>query len=157
MELMGVMVIIGLLIAAAGYSVSSNVKRSNREAASNELQMFASNISDAYYDIGSPSINTSDPDAMTDFTRYLRMLANDYMSVTFDEATIATTDKGFVVDISSPLDVYENRYRCWFVTDDSVMKYIMVASGGEDGRIDDSGYKTQDYGDDIVLIVKPKV
>lgn len=156
-ELLGVMVVIAILLGVAGWSISGNVKRSNREAVVNELQVYATSISDAYYDIGAPSINPADAGAVDEFKRYLNLIASDYLSVTFDESSITATTTGFEVDIASPLDVYEGKYHCWFVTDDAVMKYIMVASGGDNGVIDDAGYSSQDYADDIVMIVKPKV
>ena len=156
MELIGVMVVIGVLLATAGTSVSKNVKRSNREAVVNELQIYATGISDAYYDLGTPSFNPSDPDALDGFKRYLQVLQNNYLAVTFDFTTLVATDKGFEVTVASPKDTFENPYKFWFVTSDDVMKYAMVASGGDDGQIDVSGYANQVYGDDIVLIVRPK-
>lgn len=156
-ELLGVMVILAILLGIAGWSISANVKRSNREAVVNELQVYSTSLADAYYDLGAPSINPADTDGLTNFQRYLATIQSDYLSVTFDTASIKANDHGFEVDISAPLDVYESKYHCWFVTDDAVMKYVMVASGGEDGRIDATGYSSQNYGDDIVLIVRPKV
>lgn len=156
-ELLGVMVVIAILLGIAGWSISSNIKRSNREAVTNELQVFATSLADAYYDIGAPSFAPADPDALTEFKRYLALISSDYLSVSFDESTITATPTGFEVEIATPLDVYENQYHCWFVTDESVMKYIMVASGGEDGKVSPDGYSSQDFSDDIVLIVRPKV
>lgn len=156
-ELLGVLVVIAILLAIAGWSISANIKRSNREAVVNELQVYATSIADAYYDMGAPSISPSDPAGLSEFKRYLAMVQSDYLSVTFDTDSIVATDTGFECDITAPLDVYESQYHCWFVTDDAVMKYVMIASGGDDGRIDASGYGSQNYGDDIVLIVRPKV
>ena len=156
MELIGVMVVIGILLATAGASVSQNVKRSNREAVVNELQIYATSISDAYYDMGAPSFNPADASSLEQFKRYLQILQNNYLAVSFDFTTLVATDTGFEVTVESPKDAFETPYKFWFVTDDSVMKYAMVASGGEDGLIDSSGYANQVYGDDIVLIVRPK-
>lgn len=156
-ELLGVMVIIALLLGIAGWSISANVKRSNRDAVVNELQVYSTSLADAYYDLGAPSIDPSSASGLEEFKRYLSVIQSDYLSVEFDLTSLVTTDSGFEVDISAPLDVYESQYHCWFVTSDAVMKYVMVASGGDDGRIDSDGYSAQDYGDDIVLIVKPKV
>lgn len=156
-ELLGVMVVIAILLGIAGWSISANVKRSNREAVVNELQVYATSIADAYYDMGAPSINPADASGLNDFKRYLAMMQSDYLSVTFDTDSIVVNATGFECDIAAPLDVYESNYHCWFVTDDSVMKYVMVASGGEDGKIDSAGYGSQEYGDDIVLIVRPKI
>lgn len=156
-ELLGVMIIIVILLGIAGWSISANVKRSNREAVVNELQIYSTSLADAYYDIGSPSIDPSNSDGVNEFKKYLSTIQSDYLSVTFDQSSITSNASGFEVDIESPLDVYENKYHCWFVTDDDVMKYIMVASGGEDGKISSEGYSSQNYSDDIVLIVRPKV
>lgn len=152
---MAVIVIIGLIVGVGSASVSSNLKRSNREAVANDLQLFTSNLADAYYDLGAPSIDPTSPDAISEFKRYLSVLQSDYLSVTFDMDSVVATANGFEVDIASPLDVYENQYHCWFTTVEGVPNYIMVASGGEDRKLNTAGYASQNYGDDIVLVIKP--
>lgn len=156
-ELLGVMVVIGILLLVAGSSVSKNIKRSNREAVVNELQIYATSLSDAYYDLGAPAFAPAEAFALDEFKRYLSIIQSEYLAVTFDLDTVTATDNGFEVAIASPLDSFESQYHCWFVTDESVMRYVMVASGGENGLIDSSGYSSQNYADDIVLIVRPKV
>ena len=156
-ELLGVMVVIAVLLGIAGWSVTANIKRSNRESVANELQLYATSFSDAYYDLGAPSFSPGDAGAQAEFERYLNLISSDYLSVAFDTSTITATANGFEVDIAEPLDVYEANYHCWFVTDDSVMKYVMVASGGENRIIDSDGYVSKDFGDDIVMIVRPKI
>lgn len=156
-ELLGVMIVIGILLLVAGSSVSKNIKRSNREAVVNDLQMYATSLADAYYDLGSPSIVSGESSSDSEFRRYLSMVQSDYLAVTFDMDTLTATSTGYFVEIASPLDVFESRYHCWFVTDDSVMKYAMIASGGENGIVDSESYGNQEFKDDIVLIVRPKV
>lgn len=156
MELLGVLIVIAIILAIAGISVSQNVKRANRDSVSNELSLFATAIADAYYDLGSPELGPADPGARAEFERFLRLLESDYLSVSFDYGSIQATGSGFEVDISSPLDTYESKYHCWFITGDSTIQYAMIASGGDNGIIDSDGYASQDFGDDILLVVKPK-
>lgn len=154
-EVVGVLIIIGVLMLVVGNSVSRNVKRGNRESVVSELELYATSIADAYYDLGSPDF---DPTSQQDeFERYLTIIEKDYLTVEFDHTTIAPTTKGFTVEIASPIDIYEKRYKCWFVTTSDVMKYVMVASGGENGIIESEGYDAGDYKDDIVMIVRPKL
>lgn len=155
-ELVGVMVVLSILTAAVGVSISKNLKRSNRETVVNELQIFATSIADAYYDLGSPSFDTTLPESETDFKRWLTTVQEDYLTVQFDWDTLASTSSGYKIDVASPIDVYEQPYHFWFITSPDVMKYAMVASGGDDGSVAPEGYSSNNYGDDIVLIVRPK-
>lgn len=155
-ELVGVMVVIAILTGMVGLSISRNVKKSNREAVVNELQVYATSLSDAYYDLGSPSIDPTGADAADEFKRWLMTLQDGYLSVTFDWNTLTATDNGFRVDAASPTDVYEAPYHFWFITAPDMLKYAMVASGGEDTIVDFEGYKTKQYNDDIVLVVRPR-
>lgn len=156
LEIIVGIVLVGIISVGVGNSASKNMKKATREAVQNELQMFSTNISNAYYDIGPPIVDAGDPNAQTKFENYLKTLAGEYMSVQFDMASLTPTTNGYSVEISQPLDAFESRYTCWFITDSSVMPYIMIASGGENGQIDSAGYSTQNYGDDLLLIVKPK-
>lgn len=156
-EMLGVLIIFTIILGVAGMSVSRGIKRSNRDDVSNQLSVYSIGISDAYYDLGAPEFAPADPDAKDEFKRYLQLMESDYLGVVFDYDTLAATDTGFEIEISSPMDVYESRYHCWFVTDESIMKYAMIASGGDNGKLDTDRYAQQDYGDDIVLVVKPKV
>lgn len=155
--MLGVLIVIAIIIGVAGMSVSKNIKRSNRDSVVNELSVYSTAISDAYYDLGAPEFPPAATESKAEFERFLKLLASDYLGVTFDYSTLSATDTGFEIDISSPLDVYESRYHCWFVTDESTMKYAMIASGGDNGKLDTEGYTRQEYADDIVLVVKPKV
>lgn len=155
--MLGVLIVIAIILGVAGMSVSKSIKRSNRDHVVNELSVFSTAISDAYYDLGAPEFAPAAPESKTEFERYLKLLETDYLGVVFDYNTLKTTDTGFEIEISSPLDVYESRYHCWFVTDESTMKYAMIASGGDNGVLDTAGYTQQEYGDDVVLVVKPKV
>jgi len=157
-EVIGVLIIIAILMLVVGNSISRNVKRGNRESVVSELELFATSIADAYYDLGSPDYdNTSEEDVKSQFDTFLTVIEKDYLTVQFDHSTLEPTAKGYSVEIASPIDIYEKRYKCWFVTTSDVMKYVMVASGGENGIIEDAGYATGDYKDDIVLIVRPKL
>lgn len=155
-ELIGVMIVIAILITVAGFSISRNVKRSNREAVVNELQIYSTSLSDAYYDLGAPKINPTESGSETAFKRWAGQVQEGYLAVQFDWDTLEATDNGFKVDSSSPTDVYEQPYHFWFVTAPELMPYAMVASGGEDGIVNFAGYATKNYEDDIVLVVRPR-
>lgn len=147
-----VIVIMGF---GSGYLTSAS-QRTNKEATQNELQMFASGISDAFYDLGVPSIDPADSDALTQFEKYLKNLQEEYLSVMFDFSTLTATAGGFTVQIAQPVDIYQTPYTCWFTTKDDYQKYVMIASSGPDGESNHAGYASGAYGDDILVICRPK-
>lgn len=156
-ELMVVLIIVAIVTLGFGASASRQVKRTNRETVVNDMQILSSNLSDAYYDLGNPAFDPATTQGMTDFKAFLSTVSADYLNWSFDMASVTATTNGFRVEVADPVDVYEQRYKCWFVTKSGVQRYVMIVSGGDDGIINTANYSTQGYGDDIVLIVKPKV
>lgn len=154
-ELIGVMVVIGILLLFAGISVSKQTSRATRETCSNTLQIYANSLSEAYYDLGVFEY-TSD---LSKFKAWLDVVASDYMSVEFDMSTIEDSGGFIKVDTLTPLDNWEKPYHFIFSTDTSTMPYAIIASGGDNGELEDwgdAGLETN-IGDDIVVIIHPKL
>ena len=156
-ELVVVLIIVAIVLIGFGASASTQVKRASRSDVENELNVMASNLSDAYYDLGNPSFNPVEPTDVERFKKFLITLGNEYMGCQFDEDTISATANGFYVEIKEPLDAYEQTYKCWFVTAANLSRYAMICSGGDNTIVENAGYASGDYADDIVLVVYPKV
>lgn len=155
-EIVIALIIIAIVMIGFGASASMQVKRTNRETVANELQVLASNFSDAYYDLGSPEIDPTAEGAASDFERFLKLVSADYLNYTFDYDSIEAMGNGFKVLVTEPIDVYEQQYCAWFVTSGTA-RYVVVASGGDDGVVDWEGYKNQNYSDDIIMVCRPKI
>lgn len=156
-ELMVVLIIVVIVTLGFGASASRQIKRTNRETVVNEMQVLASGLSDAYYDLGNPAYDPDTEEGKNQFKTFLGIVSSEYVGYTFDLSTLVEKDNGFYVEVEDPLDVYEQRYCCWFVTKDGMARYVLVASGGDDGKISFDTYKSGDYSDDIVLMVRPKI
>ena len=155
-ELMIVLIIVAIVTFGFGTSAIKQVKKSNRSTVVNELQVLASNFSDAYYDLGNPEYDPETPEGLTGFKAFLNVLSSEYLAYSFDMDSLEATTNGFHIKVKDPVDVWEQPYECWFVTKGN-NRYALVASGGDDGTIRFEGYKNNKYDDDIVLIVKPKI
>lgn len=170
-ELVVVLIIVAIVLVGFAASASTQVKRANRSDVENELNVIASNLSDAYYDLGNPSFSPKKDTAegsTVEIGRFKRFLITleTYLGCQFDRGVatdtadfggITPTDFGYMVKIKEPLDAYEQQYQCWFVTDPSApARYVMIASGGDNTIIEYEGYSTNNYSDDIVLIIYPK-
>lgn len=156
-ELVVVLIIVAIVLIGFGSSASVQVKRASRSDVENELNVMASNLSDAYYDLGNPAFNPTVPDDQTRFGKFLLTVGTEYMGCVFDETTLRPTTNGFYVEIKEPLDAYEQTYKCWFVTVDNLSRYCMICSGGDNTIVEQTGYASGNYADDIVLVVYPKV
>ncbi len=154
-ELIVVLVIVVLVIVGFGASAAKQTKRANRSDVENELNVMAQNLSDAYYDLGNPVFNPGTDQA--GFENFLKIVQSEYLGCEFDFDTVTPYANGFTVEIASPKDVFEQRYKCWFITVDTIDRYAMICSGGENTEIESDGYASGNYSDDIVLVVKPKV
>lgn len=93
---------------------------------------------------------------MEKFKTFLKIVQSEYLGITFDESTLKTTSNGFYIEIVEPLDVYEQTYKCWFVTIASLDRFAMICSGGDNTIVEQAGYNTGNYSDDIVLVIYPK-
>lgn len=155
-ELVVVLVIVAIILIGFGNSANTQVKRANRSDVENELNVIASNMSDAYYDLGNNAYDPTKPEQVELFKNLLKILQTEYLGVTFDIDHMETTDTGFHVFITEPLDAWEQPYECWFTTAPNISRYVMIASGGDDLVVDSSGYASQNYNDDVVLVVYPK-
>lgn len=164
-ELVVVLIIVVIVLVGFGQAASTQVKRANRSNVENELNVMASNLSDAYYDLGNPSFNPAEPDDVAKFKKFLKILESEYLGVTFMRETpsdpnsdivLQTTANGFYVEIQEPLDTYEQTYKCWFVTTANLSRYAMICCGGDNTVVEHEGYASGDYSDDIVLVIYPK-
>lgn len=165
-EIVVVLIIIVIVTLGFGSSASKQVKRTNRDTVVNEMQILASNFSDAYYDLGNPVYDPNTQEGLNQFKNFLNILSNDYINYTFDMSTLTPTNdkRGFFVKVSEPKDAWEQEYCCWFITGDFNGRYVMISSGGDDGIVGNGGtivpnidcYKNNEYKDDVVLIVRPK-
>lgn len=156
-EVLVVLIIVVIVTLGFGASANRQIKRTNRETVVNEMQVLASNLADAYYDLGNPAYDPTTTEGSTQFTTFLQTVSSEYLGYTFDYTTLTSTANGFTVEVSDPTDVYEQHYKCWFVTKDGQPRYVMIACGGDDGIISASGYAAHNYADDIILIVRPKL
>lgn len=155
-EVIAVMAIIAVLTIGVGVVSVRNVRKANIDQTASDLQIFSTNMGDAYYEIGAPIIDPAGTDGSAQFQNYLTELQDSYMNCTFDMASIEATSNGFKVDFASPTDAFDNQFTMWCTTKEGLDPYIMIVSGGPDGAIDTSNYDDQDYGDDIVMIIHPK-
>lgn len=170
-ELVVVLIIVAIVLVGFVASASTQVKRANRSDVENELNVIASNLSDAYYDLGNPTFSPAKDAAdgtTTEIGRFKRFLITleTYLGCQFDRGVatdtsdfggITATPFGYTVMIKEPLDAYEQQYQCWFVTaDNAPARYAMIASGGDNTIIEYEGYSSNNYSDDIVLIIYPK-
>lgn len=151
-----VLIIVAIVTFGFGTSAVKQIKKTNRSTVVNELQVLATSFSDAYYDLGNPEYDPGTTEGQTGFKLFLSILSMEYLAYTFDMDSLETTTNGFHLKVKDPVDVWEQPYECWFVTKGN-NRYVMVASGGDDGTIRFEGYKENKYDDDIVLLVKPKV
>lgn len=155
-ELVVVLVIVALVLIGFGTAASTQIKRASRSDVENELSVMAANLSDAYYDLGNPSFDPTDPAAKEKFKTFLKILQSEYLGITFDEGTLTETTNGYYIEIAEPLDAYEQTYKCWFVTTPSLDRFAMFCSGGDNTIVEKEGYNSGNYSDDIVMVIYPK-
>lgn len=159
LELIGVMVVIGILLGVAGFSVAKQTKRANRESTANALQMYATAMSEAYYDLGSYKFEDGGTVDLDAFRTWLDIVQNEYMSVVFDTDNIVLEGSSVKVPVSTPLDSWGESYVFWFSANSSQMPRIILASGGPDGAFASwcaVGAAAPSYGDDVIVVVHPK-
>lgn len=159
-EIIGVMIIIAILTIAAGYTATKAVHRSRIDATAADLQVFASDMEAVLEDIGVVELDPSDSLELrkSKINEYLSIIEQDYLHATFAKDTLVVSDDGFKVSTYELSDPWDSKYTLIYNTDPAkgTPGTCIFASPGPNLNLEDSGYSSGDFQDDILVIITPK-
>lgn len=159
-EIIGVMIIISILTIAAGYTATKAVQRSRIDATAADLQVFASDMEAVLEDIGVVELDPSDSLELrkSKINEYLSIIEQDYLHATFARETLVVSDSGFKVSTYELIDPWNSKYTLIYNTDAAkgTPGTCIFASPGPNLNLEDTGYSSGDFQDDILVIVTPK-
>lgn len=160
LEILGVIVIIGLLayLVAPRFSKASlNSKIDSTEA---DLRIFSLDINNYLVDYGIFVIDPSvDIDTYKEEVgKFINNINSNYLTHSFSDEIVVSEDKdSFYVETAVKKDPWNNKYRMYVHTDyDSGGGLIIVVSAGVNQVFEVEGYSEGDFGDDILVIIEPK-
>lgn len=154
-ELVLAITIIAILGTATAAITIKNVRKANVDKTASFLQILATDLGDAYNDLGVPEIAT-DSDGVAKFKNFLTEAQDTYLSCTFDLDTVKAQTNGFSVEIKSPKDAFGNKYFMECITVEGKPSFSRISSKGPDNISSMDTYNTQEFGDDILVIVQSK-
>ncbi len=160
-EIVGATIIIAIL-TIAGVNISSGaVYRSRIDAATMDLQIFATDMEAVLEDIGVVDLKTSDKMdyKTTKIKEYLHVIEKDYTHTTFNLDTLDVSASRFTIETYELLDPWNNHYRLTYNTDRSMGKpgTCILASAGPNRVFEDDGYPDGVFGDDILVVITPRM
>lgn len=152
-EVLAVLVIIAILIACTSFLVSSTVSNGRISSTTSSLQLFAADTEEILAEYGVLQIKDGDKKAQV--LEYLNLIEQFYVHTYFNRDTLNVKETYFEIQTSTLLDGWDSPFKMRYSFDGEDAGTCMLISPGAD-LIFEETYSTDNFGDDIMLIVYPK-
>ena len=159
-ELIIVMIILSILFVGLYTTYNRHIVNSRIDTVEGNLVVFKSDIEAYIEDYGVFNVN---PSATADYKasrikNYLNKLSTDYLHMTFDMDSLNIANGSFYVDTHTT-DPWNGKYRMFVNTDPGTATCgtTILSSAGPNLRFTSSTYASGDFGDDILVVIVPKI
>lgn len=158
-EIIIVMVVLAVFLGSAAVIGGRSIENARIRSTTNDMQIFAANMTEIYDDIGVLSFNNglNDEQKITVIKEFLDGISKGYLSFDFDLETLEITDEYFKVRTGNTmLDAWKNPYTMYYSMSSGNAGKVIFLSGGANLRSYENGYQSGDFSDDIVMLLKPR-
>lgn len=153
-EVLAVVVIIAILITCVTFAVSSSINNGRISSTTNSLQLFAADTENILAEYGVLVVKDGEPKAQV--LEYLNLIENYYVHTYFNRNTLDISDSYFEIQTSTLVDGLGLAIQDAAIASMRKAQVLdMLISPGPDLVFEDE-YTTDNFGDDIMLIVYPK-
>ncbi len=152
-EVLAVVVIIAILITCVTFAVSSSINNGRISSTTNSLQLFAADTENILAEYGVLVVKDGEPKAQV--LEYLNLIENYYVHTYFNRDTLDISDSYFEIQTSTLVDGWDSPFKMRYCFNEESAGTCMLISPGPDLVFEDE-YTTDNFGDDIMLIVYPK-
>lgn len=152
-EVLAVVVILAILITCVTFAVSSSINNGRISSTTNSLQLFAADTENILAEYGVLEVEEGEPRAQ--ILEYLNLIENYYVHTYFNRDTLNVADSYFEIQTSTLVDGWDSPFKMRYCFTKENAGTCMLISPGSDLVFEDE-YTTDNFGDDIMLIVYPK-
>lgn len=155
-ELLAVLAVIGILITGTAMGFNKAWQNNRIDSCEAELRELATAFKSYITDYGNISIDAS-MDYDTVITEIIDTLNTKYLPYDVEKAGIAADNSSVTLKTKLKTDPWNNKYSLHIYTapEGTVPGLIVIASSGPDSKSNETEYSSENYGDDIVAVIKP--
>lgn len=152
-EVLAVVVILGILIAAISIGMSSFINNGRVSSTTNSLQLFAADTEEILTEYGVLTITEGEIESQV--REYLSLIENYYVHTYFDKESLTIYDGYFEILTTTLVDGWDSPFKLKYCFTEENAGTCMLISPGSD-LVFQPSYVDSNFGDDILLIVYPK-
>lgn len=155
-EILMVLAIAGILIVGTAVGFNKAWQNNRVDTCESELREMVTAFKSYITDYGNITIDPSmDYDTVID--EVVNTLNSKYLPYDVEKTGVAADGKSVTLATKVKTDPWNNKYSLHIYTskEGAVPGLIVIASSGADSKSNEAQYSSENYGDDIVAVVKP--
>ena len=155
-EILMVLAIAGILIVGTAVGFNKAWQNNRVDTCESELREMVTAFKSYITDYGNITIDPS-MDYDTVINEVVNTLNSKYLPYELEKTGVSADGKSITLKTKVKTDPWNNKYSLHIYTADegTVPGLIVIASGGPDSKSNETQYSSENYGDDIVAVIKP--
>lgn len=155
-EILAVLAVIGILFTGMAVSFNKAWKNNRVDACESELREMVTAFKSYITDYGNITVDSSmDYDTVVD--EIINTLNSKYLPYDVEKTGVSADGKSVILKTKVKTDPWNNKYSLHIYTaqEGAIPGLIVIASSGPDSKSNETQYSSENYGDDIVAVIKP--
>lgn len=155
-EILAVLAVAGILITGIAVSFNKAWQNNRVDACESELREMVTAFKSYITDYGNITVDSSmDYDTVID--EVVSTLNSKYLPYDVEKTGVSADGKSIMLKTKLKTDPWNNKYSLHIYTaqEGTVPGLIVIASSGPDSKSNETEYSSENYGDDIVAVIKP--
>ncbi len=155
-EILAVLAVAGILITGIAVSFNKAWQNNRVDACESELREMVTAFKSYITDYGNITVDSS-MDYDTVINEVVSTLNSKYLPYDVEKTGVSADGKSITLKTKLKTDPWNNKYSLHIYTaqEGTVPGLIVIASSGPDSKSNETEYSSENYGDDIVAVIKP--
>ena len=156
LEILIVLAVVGILIIGTAVSFNKAWENNRIDSCEAELREMVTAFKSYITDYGNITVDESmDYDTVIDET--VAVLNSKYLPYDVEKTGVSADGKSITLKTKVKTDPWNKKYSLHIYTssEGTVPGLIVIASSGPDSKSNETEYSSENYGDDIVAVIKP--
>lgn len=155
-EILAVLAVAGILITGIAVSFNKAWQNNRVDACESELREMVTAFKSYITDYGNITVDSS-MDYDTVINEVVSTLNSKYLPYDVEKTGVSVDGKSIMLKTKLKTDPWNNKYSLHIYTaqEGTVPGLIVIASSGPDSKSNETEYSSENYGDDIVVVIKP--
>lgn len=155
-EILAVIAIMGILITGSAIGFNKAWHNNRVDTCESELREMVTAFKSYITDYGSITVDSS-MNYDTVLNEVVNTLNSKYLPYDVEMTGVSADEKSVKLTTKVKTDPWNNKYSLHIYTaeEGTVPGLIVIASSGHDSQSNETEYSAENYGDDIVAVIKP--